>query len=83
MRYLIVECGTIVNIVEADSEFAVTIGAKEDYTDATIGQPYDPPTLAKLQAQLTEANTATADLAETVCNLLYQQDLNTLGGTTT
>lgn len=83
MKYLIVESGIITNIIEADAEFAASIGAKEDYADAAIGQTYDPPTLAKLQAQLSESITATAELAETVCNLLYEQDLNTLGGAIT
>ena len=80
MKYLIVENGKIANIIVADAAFAASAGAKDWYDGAAIGAAYDPPTIAKLQAQLAEANAAAADIAQTVADLLYQQDLNNIGG---
>ena len=74
--YLMVSDGIISNIIVADEAFAESTGAKPYYSGASIGAAYDPPTLDKLQA-------TTADIAEIVANLLYQQDLNNIGGTTT
>ncbi|BAK99022.1 hypothetical protein OBV_18240 [Oscillibacter valericigenes Sjm18-20] len=76
MNYLIVSDGTITNIIVADAEFAASVNAKPFYTSAAIGDTYDPPTLDKLQS-------ATADLAETLANFIYQSDVEKLGGTTT
>jgi hypothetical protein len=77
MNYLIVSDGVITNIIVCDESFSTSIGAKPYYTGAAIGDTYDPPTLDKLQS-------ATADLAETLANFIYQSDLEKLnGGTTT
>lgn len=75
MNYLIIENGTISNIIVADKAFAASVGAKLFYTGAAIGAAYDPPTLDKLQS-------ATADLAETLADFMYQSDLEKLNGGT-
>lgn len=75
--YLIVTDDIISNIIVADEEFAASIAAKPYYVGAVIGAKYDPPTLDKLQE-------ATATLAQTLADLIYQADLEKLnGGTTT
>lgn len=51
--WLIVEDGTITNVIVAKESFAKSIGAYEYYSGATVGGKYDPPTLEKLQEQIT------------------------------
>mgnify|MGYP004456168157 CR=1 FL=1 len=44
MNYCIVNDDNIIeNIIVADDEFALSIGAKPSYDDATIGKAYNPP----------------------------------------
>lgn len=44
MNYCIVNDENIIeNIIVADEEFALSIGAKESYDGATIGEAYNPP----------------------------------------
>ena len=44
MNYCIVNDENIIeNIIVADEEFALSIGAKELYDGAMIGEPYSPP----------------------------------------
>ena len=44
MNYCIVNDENIIeNIIVADEEFALSIGAKESYDDAAIGDKYSPP----------------------------------------
>lgn len=44
MNYCIVNDENIIeNIIVADAEFALAIGAKESYDGATIGSTYSPP----------------------------------------
>lgn len=74
MNYLVIENGIITNIIVSDETFAASIGAKPWYDGAEIGAAYDPPTLNKLQS-------ATTDLAEMTCNMLYEIDKMKLGVT--
>ena len=44
MNYCIINDENIIeNIIVADEEFALSIGAKESYDDAAIGDTYSPP----------------------------------------
>ena len=43
MTYLVVENGIITNTIVAEKEFADSIGAKEYYEGAAIGDEYNPP----------------------------------------
>lgn len=44
MNYCIINDENIIeNIIVADEEFALSIGAKESYDGATIGEAYNPP----------------------------------------
>lgn len=52
MSYILVKDGKIDNIIEADEDFAKLIGAKPHYAGASIGDPYDPPTLDGLTAKV-------------------------------
>lgn len=70
MNYLIIENGTITNIIVADEAFAVQIGALPWYEGAQIGQPYNPP-----PAPMTLEESILDKLTE----LEYRQDLMELG----
>lgn len=44
MNYCIVNDENVIeNIIVADEEFALAIGAKESYDGAVVGDPYSPP----------------------------------------
>lgn len=78
MEYCIVEDGVIVNMIVAEADFAVEIGALPGYDGAAIGGAYTPPApepeppttderLEKLEAEnklLREQVSAQADQAE-------------------
>lgn len=70
MSYLILENGTIKNIIVADETFAAEIGALPYYDGAEIGSAYNPPS---------EPMTTEEAILDKLTELEYRQDLAALG----
>lgn len=64
MNYLIIKDNIIDNIIVADSDTAAQLGAVAEYRGARIGDPYDSPTLDKLQAQVEGLDAGKANRGE-------------------
>ncbi len=83
MSCLIVENSIITNIIEADTEFAASIGALAWYDGASIGDTYDPPTLEEATAQIAQQYTTQSEILETTLNQEYRLSLLEMGITET
>lgn len=66
MQYCVVEDGVIVNIIIADEEFAVLVGAKPIYDGASIGDKYNPPIPISKEDRLEAQVAYTAMMTDTL-----------------
>lgn len=47
MKYAMVEDGIVTNIIVAEADVALELGAMDFYDGCSMGEPYDPPTVEK------------------------------------
>lgn len=47
MKYAMVEDGIVTNIIVAEADVALDLGAMDFYDGCSMGEPYDPPTVEK------------------------------------